>query len=90
MIYVAGVSALLSSLWLFGFRLCRVWGIVEPRELGFGVHARGGDGLRGSLRHLRDAFLVAVVRHQVVPVRILILDAADVHTHRVQFAQGTE
>jgi hypothetical protein len=54
--------------------------------LGFGVHARGGDGLRGSLRHLRDAFLVAVVRHQVVPVRILIFDAADVHTHRVQFA----
>jgi hypothetical protein len=40
-----------------------------------------------GLRHLRDAFLVAVVRHQVVPVRILILDAADVHTHRVQFAQ---
>mmetsp|Transcript_10066 Transcript_10066/g.40673 ORF Transcript_10066/g.40673 Transcript_10066/m.40673 type:complete len:203 (-) Transcript_10066:203-811(-) len=61
---------------------------VEPRELRLGVHAGGGDGLRGALRHLPHPFLVPVVGHQVVPVRVLVLDAAHVHPHRVDGAQG--
>mmetsp|Transcript_8304 Transcript_8304/g.36738 ORF Transcript_8304/g.36738 Transcript_8304/m.36738 type:complete len:208 (+) Transcript_8304:1289-1912(+) len=61
---------------------------VEPRELRLGVHPGGGDGLRGGFRHLPHPFLVPVVGHQVVPVRVLVLDAADVHPHRVDGAQG--